>query len=136
MSKHEQELINERCKELHEVGLIQPSSSDFVVATIMPAKKNSAGLWTEKRMCGDYRPLNLVTPQDRYPLPIPEKLFDNIGDSNIFTIVDLRQGFNQIVLVAKDHKKTTFHGSNKIWEWLVMPFGLKNAFVFFQQVMD
>jgi hypothetical protein len=50
--------------------------------------------------------------------------------------VDLRQGFNQIVLVAKDRKKTTFHGSNKLWEWLVMPFGLKNAPVFFQRIMD
>jgi hypothetical protein len=40
------------------------------------------------------------------------------------------------MLVAKDRKKTTFHGSNKVWEWLVMPFGLKNARVFFQQVMD
>jgi hypothetical protein len=69
-------------------------------------------------------------------MPIPEKLFDNIGDSNIFTIMDLRQGFNQIVLVAKDLKKTTFHGSNKLWEKLVMPFGLKNAPIFFQQVMD
>jgi hypothetical protein len=54
-------------------------------------------------------------------------MFDSIGDSNIFTIVDLRQGFNQIVFTTKDHKKTTFHGSNKLWEWLVMPFGLKNA---------
>jgi hypothetical protein len=69
-------------------------------------------------------------------MPIFKELFDNIGDSNIFTIVDLRQGFNQIVLVAKDCKKMAFHGSNKLWEWLVMPFGLKNALVFFQQVMD
>jgi hypothetical protein len=82
-------------------------------------------------MCGDYRPLNLVTPHDMNPMPIPKKLFDNIGDSNIFTIVDLRQSFNQIVFAAKDHKKTTFHGSNKLWEWLVMPFGLKNAPIFF-----
>jgi hypothetical protein len=102
----------------------------------MLTKKDSSGLWTKKRMCENYRPLNMVTPQDRYPMPIPEKLFDSIRDSNIFTIVDMRQGFNQIVLVAKDHKKTTFHGSNKLWEWLVMPFGLKNALVFFQQVMD
>jgi hypothetical protein len=64
-------------------------------------------------------------------MPIPEELFDSIGDSNVFTIVDMRQGFNQIMLDAKDRKKTTFHGSNKLWEWLVMPFGLKNALVFF-----
>jgi hypothetical protein len=60
----------------------------------MPAKKDVAGLWTEKRMCEDYRPLNLVTLQDRYPMPVLEELFDNIGDSNIFTIVDLREGVN------------------------------------------
>jgi hypothetical protein len=97
----------------------------------MPTKKDSIGLWTEKRMCKDYRPLNLVTHQDRYPMPIPKELFNSIGDSNIFTIMNLKQGFNQIMLVAKDCKKTTFHGSNKLWEWLVMPFELKNAFVFF-----
>jgi len=49
-----------------------------------------------------------------HPMPIPEKLFDNITDSNIFIIVDLRQGFNQIVFAVKDRKKTTFHGSNKL----------------------
>jgi hypothetical protein len=64
-------------------------------------------------------------------MPILEKLFDSIRDSNISTIVDLRQGFNQIVFATKDHKKTTFHESNKIWEWFVMPFGLNNTLVFF-----
>jgi hypothetical protein len=102
----------------------------------MPTKKYSTRLWTKKRMCGDYRPLNLVTLQDKYPMPILEGLFDSIGDSNIFTIVDLKQDFNQIVLITKDCKKTTFHGSNKLWEWLVMPFGLKNAPVLFQRIMD
>jgi len=131
LSKHEWELVDERCKELHEASLIQPSSFNFVVATVMPTNKDSAGLWIKKRMCGDYRPLNLITLQDRYPMPIFEKLFDSIGDSNIFTIMDMRQGFNQIVLATKDRKKTTFHGSNKLWEWLVMPFGLKNALVLF-----
>ncbi len=51
LSKHEWELVDERCKELHEAGLIQPSSYDFTTATVMPAKKYLAGLWTEKRMC-------------------------------------------------------------------------------------
>ncbi len=94
LNKHEWELIDERYKELHEASFIQPSSSDFVATIVMLAKKDSAGLWTEKRMCEDYRPLNLVTPQDRYHMPILEKLFDSIGNSNIFTIMDMRQGFN------------------------------------------
>ncbi len=136
MSKHEWKLIDERCKKLHEVGLIQSSSFDFTTAIIMLAKKDLAGLWTEKRMGEDYKPLNLVAFQDKYPMPILEELFDSIGNSNIFTIVDMKQGFNQIMLVVKNHKKTTFHGSNKLWEWLVMPFGLKNAPIFFQRVMD
>jgi hypothetical protein len=136
LSKHEWGLVDESCKKLHEVNLIQPLNSDFEIITVMQAKKDSARLWTEKRMCGDYRPLNLVTPHDRYPMPILEKLFDSIGDSNMFTIVDLMQGFNQIMLATKDRKKITFHGSNKLWEWLVMPFGLKTAHVFFQRVMD
>jgi len=52
LSKHEWELVDERCKELHEAGLIQPSNSDFVAATVMPTKKDSAGLWIEKGCAG------------------------------------------------------------------------------------
>jgi hypothetical protein len=55
----------------------------------------------------DYKPLNLVTPQDMYPMSIPEELFDNIGDLNIFTIVDLKQSFNQIVLMSQPHFETS-----------------------------
>jgi hypothetical protein len=40
------------------------------------------------------------------------------------------------MLAVKDRNKMAFHGNNKLWEWLVMPFGLKNAPIFFQQVMD
>jgi hypothetical protein len=79
LNKHEWELIDERRKELHEASFIQPSSFDFTTITIMPTNKDSIGLWIEKRMCEKYRPLNLVTPQDKYPMPIPKKLFDSIG---------------------------------------------------------
>ncbi len=90
MNKHERGLVDEKCKEVHEVSLIQPSSSDFVVDIVMLAKKDLVGLWIEKKMCMDYRPLNLVTPQGRYPMPILEELFDNIRNSNNFTIIDMK----------------------------------------------
>ncbi len=46
LSKYEWELVDEGYKELHEAGLIQPSSFDFIIVTIMLAKKDSVGLWT------------------------------------------------------------------------------------------
>jgi len=46
LNKHEWELVNEICKKLHEVGFIQPSSSNFTAVIIMPIKKDSTGLWT------------------------------------------------------------------------------------------
>jgi len=68
LSKHEWKLVDERCKELHEAGFIQPSSFDFIATIVMLTKKDSTGLWTKKRMSKDYKPLNLVTPQDEYPM--------------------------------------------------------------------
>jgi hypothetical protein len=70
LNKHEWELVDERCKKLHEAGLIQPSSFNFVAIIVMSTKKDSTRLWTAKRMCRDYRPLNLVTLHDKYPMPI------------------------------------------------------------------
>jgi hypothetical protein len=52
LSKHEWELVDERCREFHEAGLMQPSSSDFVAAIIMPTNKDSTRLWIKKSMCG------------------------------------------------------------------------------------
>jgi hypothetical protein len=78
----------------------------------MPAKKDSTRLWTKKRMCEDYKPLNLVTPRDRYPMPILEELFNNIGNSNIFTILDLKQGFNEIVLATKARKRHSMEATS------------------------
>jgi hypothetical protein len=52
--------------------LIQPLSSDFVIAIIVSTKNDLARLWTKKRMCEDYKPLNLVILQDKYPMPILE----------------------------------------------------------------
>jgi hypothetical protein len=72
LSKHEWELLDERCKELHEASLIQPSGSDFTTTTVLLAKNDLTGIWTKKRMCGDYMPFSLVTLQDRYPMPIPK----------------------------------------------------------------
>ena len=88
-------------------------------------KKDSEGNYTDFRQCGDYRPLNAETNVDRYPLP---GIFNAIEGATIFSKLDLRSGYHQMPLRPGDRAKTAFWGANRIlWEWLVVPFGLKNA---------
>ena len=136
LSAYEWDLVHKRCLELEAAGLIRRSESTFAAPTVMPAKKDSDGNYTEKRMCGDYRALNDRTAQDRHPMPLADDIFDQMSGFRIYSILDLRQGFNQIEVEPSDCHKTAFWGSNCRWEWIVMPFGLKNAPAVFQKVMD
>ncbi|GJP46330.1 hypothetical protein CLOM_g5632 [Closterium sp. NIES-68] len=87
-------------------------------------------------MCGEYGALNRITVPDRYPMPIAEEIFDKLAEGGVFSTLDLRQGFNQIKIQAADVKKTAFHRADELYEWLYMPFGLRNASAVFQRVMD
>ena len=114
LSKVEWELVEKRCQELLNAGLIEVSTSDFAAPTVMPAKKDAFGQYTDKRMCGDYRALNNVTRMDRYPMPTPEEIFDEVGEAKVFSILDLRQGFQQIVIQEDDRAKTAFWGASNL----------------------
>jgi hypothetical protein len=52
LNKHEWELVDERCKELHEASLIQPSSSDFIAAIAMPTKNIQLDYGSRKGCAG------------------------------------------------------------------------------------
>jgi hypothetical protein len=52
----------------------------FVAQTVMLRKKDAEGNWTERRVCGDYRPHNDKTVPDKTPMPIADELFDDLGE--------------------------------------------------------
>ncbi|CAI5973665.1 unnamed protein product [Closterium sp. NIES-65] len=136
MTPGDADICKEKCKELIEAGLIQRSESEYAAPTVIAARKDLTGEILSRRMCGDYRALNKVTVPDRYPMPAAEEIFDKLGAGEIFSTLDLRQGFNQIRIRKEDVRKTAFHGADGLYEWLFMPFGLRNASAIFQRVMD
>ncbi|GJP80887.1 hypothetical protein CLOP_g11086 [Closterium sp. NIES-67] len=69
-------------------------------------------------------------------MPTAEEIFDKLEGAVIFSTLDIRQGFNQIAIKEGDKGKTAFHGADGLYEWNVMPFGLRNASAVFQRVMD
>ena len=90
------------------------------------------------RICIDFRNLNLATPKDGYGMPITDILVNATANNGILSFMDGYFGYNQIYLAEEDVHKTAFHylGAIGIFEWVVMPFGLKNAEATYQRAMN
>src|SRR3954467_9421704 len=70
-------------------GFIRPSSSPWGCPVLFVTKKDGT-----ERMCVDYRPLNLATIKNKYPLPRINNLYDKLAGSSVFSKMDLRLGYH------------------------------------------
>ncbi|KAF3787424.1 putative enzymatic polyprotein [Nymphaea thermarum] len=77
-----------------------------------------------------------VTVDIKWPLPNKEMLIQRAAQGKIFSKFDCKSGYHQIKIAEEDRHKTAFYTPNGLYEWLVMPFGLKNAPSQFQRRMD
>jgi hypothetical protein len=88
------------------------------------------------RPCGDYRCLNTVTEDDRYPLPSIQDFTANLAGCTVFSKIDLVKGYHQVPMAESDILKTAICTPFGLFEYIFMPFGLKNAAQTFQRLMD
>ena len=84
----------------------------------------------------DYRKLNQMTIKIKYLVPRIDDLFDQLGDSWYFSKIDLRSGYHQLKIRKQDVSKIAFRTRYGHFEFLVMPFGLKNAPITFMYLMN
>lgn len=116
--------------------IIRPSDSPWSAPIwVVPKKPDASGI-AKFRVVVDFRNLNAKTIDQRWPLPNITDLLDKLGKCQYFTTLDLASGFHQIQMEEKDIEKTAFSTENGHYEFLRMPFGLKNAPATFQKVMD
>ena len=119
-------------QDLLESGRIVPSSSPYGAPVLFAEKKGGGGL----RMCIDFRSLNSNTVTDSWPLPCIDEMLARLHGAWHFSKLDLRDGYHQIPIEESDHAKAAFTCRYGTFEFVVMPFGLKNAPSHFQRSMN
>ncbi|GKD78981.1 putative reverse transcriptase domain-containing protein, partial [Tanacetum coccineum] len=92
LASSEMRELSVQLQELLEKGFIRPSSSPWGAPMLFVKKKDGSF-----RMCTNYRELNKLTIKNRYPLPRIDDLFDQLQGSSVYSIIDLRSGYHQVM---------------------------------------
>ena len=77
-----------------------------------------------------------MTCDDRYPLPHIHSFSSVAAGSAVFSVIDLVRSYHQIPMSDQDIPKTAVITPFGLFEFLRMPFGLKNSAQAFQRLMD
>jgi len=95
--------LKKHIEDLLEKKFIRSSASPWGAPVLLEKKKDGSS-----KLCVDYCQLNKLTIKNKYPLPRIIDLLDQLRGVVVFSKIDLRSGYHQILVKPEDVQKTTF----------------------------
>jgi len=124
--------VDRQIDQLLSDGKIRESCSPYAHPIVCVAKKGTDAI----RICTDLRYLNKGTINDAYPMTVADDLLIKLSGAKFLSTCDCTAGYFQIPLREEDKHKTAFITHRGLFEWNVMPFGVKTASNTFQRMIN
>ena len=128
---NKRKIIDKEIDNMLKLGVIQPSKSNWASPVTVQPKKGG-----EHRFCIDFRKVNDITTEEIAAIPRIDEIFDELGKAKFFTALDLKSAYWQVPLTKRSRHKTAFICHKGLFEFLRMPFGVRNAPALFQRSMS
>lgn len=130
--------MKEKLDNLLQHGLIRKSISPYGAPAFMVEQTATQGSESVKkqRLVVNFKGLNQQTETNATSLPHIDELIARLSKAKVFSKLDLTSGFHQVRMKESDIPKTAFTTPFGHFEWVVMPFGEKNAPATFVQLLN
>ncbi|MBW0578053.1 hypothetical protein O181_117768 [Austropuccinia psidii MF-1] len=128
------ESLETHIKELLELGVMRKvgHNEELEITTPVIVACNDG----KSRMVEDFRALSTYTVPDRYPIPKIKIALTQISQAAYITTMNTLKGFHQNVVTPRARKYLRIIAHCGVYEYLRMPFGIKNAPSHFQRMMN
>ncbi len=84
LSYQEEAEVNKQIQALIKLGKMTNSDSKYGCRISQSVKRDG-----NRQFCGDYRPLNMQTKRDSFPMPLIDDVFSHMGSNQWFSALDL-----------------------------------------------
>lgn len=127
------EKVSNELDRLVAEGILSPVSHSEWATPIVPVLKKNGAV----RICGDFKvTLNPACDVEHYPLPVIDDMFANLRGGEQFSILDLRDAYNQIPLDEDSRKLAVINTHKGLFRYNRLPFGISSAPAIFQKTIE